>query len=162
MNKEKAKQRLDALENEARELRKIIEGSMFDWVFEDEDTNYIADSDGEFWASADNDNRYRIKYVNQLKTKEYCIQSARSNAWNSLLFKLAEHFNPDGWEWVVGEKYYLVSFGKDNSELRIVCKLIYDFMTAKFHPDVITDVLVELNNNKSKWWHLVTDEELVE
>lgn len=159
-NKQKLKELEATVKNALAEIEKLKNGSGFDWDFTK--TDYTADVDGEFWNNNDCDDRYRIKYANHFKTNQYCIQSARANAWNSLLFKLAEHFNPEGWEWVVGEKYKLITFNQEILELEDFPYWQRDYMTAKFHPDVIDDVIEELNNNKSKWWHIVTDEELVE
>lgn len=161
------KQRLEELEAtiknalvEIEELKKADDRPGFDWDFKDT-SSYYSYSDGDFRINTVCHRDYEIKNVSWFKTKEYCIKSARSNAWNSLLFRLAEHFNPKGWEWVVGHMYHSIAFCARSLRLMSFDRESNDWIAAKFHPDVINDVIKELNNNKSEWWHIVTDAELV-
>lgn len=135
MNKEKAIQELDELENRVKELRRLIDGSGFDWDFNDED-----------WAS--------------IKTKSSRFKAYKMCRWIVVLQHLADHFNPDGWEWESGNRYSFITFDQQNNELSDDYWFTTETMAPKFHPDVIGDVIIELNNNKSKWWHLVTDSKL--
>ena len=130
MNQEKAKERLDAIEHEAKQLRKLIEGSAFDW---DSISLGSLRSHQEIW---------------------------KMEEWMLILQHLADHFNPDEWEWGFNSDYKYILFNHHKNCLFHESWITINTMTPKFHPDVIDDVIKELNSNKKVWWHLVTDKKL--
>lgn len=168
MNKQKAKQELSLLQSEFKdytddfkkrteELERIINGSGFDWDFEN--NTYICYGDGEIVNGHDKSIKdYLLKNCFTTNNKKYAEQLAKIHALNSLLMQLAEHFNPEGWEpdWNDGDKSkYYIYFDHMGKKLGFYSTWSLHQPTIYFHQDVIKDVVSELENNRDKWVHLV-------
>lgn len=139
------------------ELERIINGSGFDWDFEE--GRYTCFGDGEI-AVAENRaiNDYMSKNCFTTNNKKYAKQLAKVQALNSILMQLAEHFNPKGWEPDWGddnEIKEILGFCHKSKKACINYSYTVQQNTIYFHPDVIADVIKELENNREKWCHLL-------
>jgi len=162
MNKEEeARQRLDALEHEVKELRRIIKDDGFDWEFGK--YSFCAGSDGYIYG-LDCTTRalFFLPNISKFNDIETAKQMARIHAFNSLLMQFAVHCNPDGWkpDWSDDSDTYQIYISHKHKQLEYTEIYSAQTLTPTFSSyESVNKAIDILNANKERWWRLVFDGE---